>query len=194
MLFFIRAKTLRTKGRGSERAAFCKRTKYSAFVSVTPGAVVVIFSSTARQIAKSSGIHDGVRGGSVMARIFDSSFAFRPLPLWLPFRSPSSTVVSWRFKPHVRFRAADNRPEYIAAALAPFHVFSTTCHMVMRSFATAAEIVTDGTPKNECFWRGFVQYSLKPSLAFRKCPITKVRRSIAFCLGVKGKRNALLST
>ena len=103
-------------------------------------------------------------------------------------------MVYLRFWPHVFFKAFESGPEYMSAAAVPFQVFPTTCHMMTLSFATAALIVTDGIPRKECFSRGFVQPGSTPSEAFRKCPVTFVFWSLAFCATVNGNGNALLST
>ena len=119
-----------------------------------------------------------------MARILARSFAATPFPLWLPFRSPSSTMVYCRLLPHVFFKAAARGPTYMAAATAPFHLlFFTTCHMMILSLATAALMIAEGKPGKLCFSRGLVQCGSKPSLAFRRWPVTAAFCNFFFCAG-----------
>lgn len=133
-----------------------------------------------------------MRGGKVFDLMSTLSFAFKPLPLWLPFRSPSSTIVNVRRLPQ-HFTKAFFNASYIDAAAAPFHVPETTCHMMTLSFATAAAIVTDGTPKNECLVRTFVKPRLVPSEGLRRCPFTRACLIVDLCLAFRGNGNDLQS-
>ena len=80
------------------------------------------------------------------------------------------------------------------AAVSPFHGWVCACHMMTLSFATAALMFTEGTPRNECRIRGFVQPLSTPSEGFRKWPVTRVFLYLERCFDVRGIGKALLST
>ena len=74
MLVFMRPNASRTTDRCNVRAQRANLAMKSAFFSVPSGAVLSIAASISDQIEKSSGIHEGVRGGNVRARMWAAAF------------------------------------------------------------------------------------------------------------------------